>query len=157
VDLISVLTGEPDRLVDTTVVIEPSEDESLALMERWMAEDETLKMTREELDQLMDANRLTWRAREARRLGIRGADGGLAAITMLFSDGRTAQVEDVYAIPEARGQGYGRALVTWAAELAREAGHELTFIVADDNGWPKLLYERLGFRPAGHLWQFHRD
>jgi hypothetical protein len=29
--------------------------------------------------------------------------------------------------------------------------------VADDNDWPKLLYERLGFRPVGHLWQFHRD
>jgi GNAT superfamily N-acetyltransferase len=157
VDVNSVLTGEPDRLVDTTVVIEPGEDEALALMERWMAEDETLKLTREELKQLMDVNRLTWRARNARRLGIRGADGGLAAITMLFSGGRTAQVEDVYVIPEARGRGYGRALVTRATELAREGGYELTFILADDNGWPKQLYRKLGFEPAGRSWVFHRN
>ena len=157
VDVSSVLTGQPDRLVDTTAVIEPGEDETLTLMERWMAEDETLKLTRDELDQLMDANRLTWRARDARRLGIRDADGRLAAITMLYSDGRTAQVEDVYAIPEARGQGYGRALVTRAVELAREGGHELTFIVADDNGWPKQLYRKLGFEPVGRSWVVHRD
>jgi ribosomal protein S18 acetylase RimI-like enzyme len=105
----------------------------------------------------MDANRLTWRGRNARRLGIRGPDGGLAAISMLFSDGRTAQVEDVYAIPEVRGRGYGRALVTRAIELANQGGHELTFIVADDNGWPKQLYRKLGFEPAGRSWVFHRN
>lgn len=157
VDVNSVLTGEPDRRVATTAVIEPSEDEALALMERWMAEDETLRLTRDELDQLMDVNRLTWQARHARRLGIRSPDGRLAAITMLYSDGRTAQVEDVYAIPEARGQGYGRVLVTRAIELAREGGHDLTFIVADDGGWPKQLYRKLGFEPVARSWVFHRN
>ena len=44
-----------------------------------------------------------------------------------------------------------------AVALARDASQEPIFIVADDNDWPKLLYERLGFRGVGNLWQFHRD
>ena len=157
VELNSVLTGEADRRVDTRAVIEPGEDQALALMERWMADDETLKLSPEELRQLVDVNRQVWRQRRARRLGIRGPDGKLAGITMLFSDGRIGQVEDVYVVPEARGKGHGRALVTRATELAREAGHELTFIVADDNGWPKQLYRKLGFEPVGRSWLFHRN
>jgi ribosomal protein S18 acetylase RimI-like enzyme len=138
-------------------VIEADEDEALALMQKWIAEDETLKLTPRDLAHLVEVNRLTWRARGARRLGVLGPDGRLAAMTMLFSDGRIAQVEDVYAIPEARGRGYGRMLVTRGVELAREAGHELTFIVADDNDWPKQLYRKLGFEPVGRSWLFHRD
>jgi ribosomal protein S18 acetylase RimI-like enzyme len=156
VELNSVLAAEPDRQVDTGAVIEPSEDEALALMERWIDEDETLALTRDGLAQLVEANRLTWRVRNARRLGVRGPDGRLAAITMLFSDGPIAQVEDVYVIPEARGRGHGRAVVSRGIELAREGGHELTFIVADDNDWPKQLYRKLGFEPVGRSWLLHR-
>lgn len=151
------LVREADRLVDTSSVIEPAEPEAETLMERWFAEDETLHLTREGMRQLLEYNTLTWRARNARRLGIRLDDGRLAAVTLVFSDGRVAQVEDVYAIPEARGRGFGRALVTRAVELAREGDHELVFIVADDNDWPKHLYAKLGFEPVGRTWLFHRD
>jgi predicted GNAT family acetyltransferase len=65
-----------------------------------------------------------------------------------------AQVEDVYVIPEARGRGYARALVTRAAALACE-DHDLSFIVADDNDWPKQLYAKLGFEPVGRTWLLH--
>lgn len=157
VEVHSVLRSEPDRRADTAGVIEAGEDEALALMKRWMAEDETLKLTEEALHQLVEANRAIWRARGARRLGVREPGGGLAAITMLYSDGRVAQVEDVYVVPEFRGRGYGRALVTRAIDLSLEHGHELTFIVADDRGWPKQLYWKLGFEPVGRTWLFHRD
>jgi GNAT superfamily N-acetyltransferase len=92
-----------------------------------------------------------------RLLGVRSGDGRLVAVSKLRSDGRTAQVEDVYTVPEARGRGFARALISRAVELARDGGHGLIFIVADDDDWPKLLYGRLGFRSVGHLWQFHRD
>jgi predicted GNAT family acetyltransferase len=107
--------------------------------------------------ELLDYNTQTWRARNARLFGIRLDDGALAAVTLLFSDGgEVAQVEDVYTIPEARGRGYARALVTHAAGLARSEGHQLTFIVADDNDWPKQLYAKVGFEPVGRSWLFHR-
>ena len=50
-------------------------------------------------------------------------------------------------IPEARGRGYGRMLVTRGDRAGREGGHELTFIVADDNDWPKQLYGRSVLSP----------
>jgi predicted GNAT family acetyltransferase len=63
----------------------------------------------------------------------------------------------VYTIDAYRGRGYARALVTRAVALARQAGHELTFIVADDEDWPKRLYARIGFEPAGLAWVFHTE
>lgn len=154
VELHSVLARDPDREVDTSIVVEPSEEEALSLMSRWQAEDRTLNLNQEELGQLRENERLTWQARRARRLGVRDSDGSLAAITIVFSDGPVAQVEDVYVIPEARGRGYARALVTRGAQLARQ-DHELTFIVADDRDWPKQLYAKLGFEPVGRTWLLH--
>jgi ribosomal protein S18 acetylase RimI-like enzyme len=157
VDVHSVLRRGPDRSAATDAVVDAEEEEALDLMERWFREDESLHLGDPGLRQLRTGNRLTWRARNARRLGVRGPAGRLVAITILYSDGRVAQVEDVYVIPEARGRGYGRALVTRAIELAREGDHELTFIVADDNDWPKQLYRKLGFEPVGQTWLAHRD
>ena len=157
VDVHSVLRTPPDRRVDTDAVIEGSEDETLDLMERWTREDPTLEVSPAAFGQLREGNRLSWRARNATRLGVRDGDGRLAGITMLYSDGRMAQVEDVYVIPEARGRGYGRMLVTRAVELSLRGGHELTFIVADDNNWPKRLYHKLGFEPVGRSWLVHRE
>jgi hypothetical protein len=48
-------------------------------------------------------------------------------------------------------------MVSAAAVAARRAGHRLTFIVADDNDWPKQLYAKLGFGPVGRTWLLHRD
>jgi GNAT superfamily N-acetyltransferase len=157
VDVRSVLTGRPDRRVETEAVIEADEEQALDLMARWMREDETIHLTEAGARQLREGNRLTWRARGARRLGICDQAGRLVALTLLYSDGRIAQVEDVYTVPEARGRGYARMLVTRAIDLALQAGHELTFIVADDHDWPKQLYRKLGFEPVGRSWLFHRD
>lgn len=151
------LASGADREVDTTGVAEPSEEQALELMSRWIREDDTVKLTPEAHRQLVEFNRLAWRARRARRLGAWGRSGALAAITMLFSDWSIAQVEDVYTVPEERDRGLARALLTRAGELAREGGHELTFIVADDQDWPKQLYARVGFEPIGRSWLFHRE
>jgi ribosomal protein S18 acetylase RimI-like enzyme len=149
VDVHSVLAKEPDRVADTDGVVEAGEEEALELMGQWLKSDPTLHLTQVELAQLREGNRRSWAARDARRLGIRDEQGRLAGMTLLFSDGQVAQVEDVYVAPEARGRGYARALVSEAIRLAREGGHELTFIVADDEDWPKQLYWKLGFEPVG--------
>lgn len=151
------LAREPDRLVDLDAVIEGDEEELLGLMARWLREDETLHVGEEGMAQLVESNRRTWRARDARHYGVTGADGSTVAMTLLFSDGAVGQVEDVYTIPEARKLGYARALVTRAAADSRRLGHEFTFIVADDNDWPKQLYGKVGFEPLGRTWLFHRD
>lgn len=153
-DVLMIFNGPPDREADTSVVDDAGDDEMLELMRRWYESDEP---TPDEAEQLVEFGRREVRALGDRLLGVRSGDGRLAAITKLRSDGSTAQVEDVYTVPEARGRGYARALVSRAVELARDGGHDMTFIVADDEGWPKLLYGRLGFRSVGLLWHFHRD
>ncbi len=151
-EVLMVLTAGPDREADTSVVTDAGEDEVLEIMQRWYAEDE---LSRGALDQLREYSRREARACGDRLLGVRSSDGQLVAVTKLRGDGSTAQVEDVYTVPEARGRGYARALVTRAVELARAGGHDLIFITADDNDWPKELYARIGFRPLARLWQFH--
>jgi GNAT superfamily N-acetyltransferase len=155
-DLLMVLADGPDRGGDTSVVVDAGEDEVMDVMRRWHLEDADPIPDEDETTQLVEYNRREGRAQAARLLGVRSSDGQLVAIAQLRSDGSTAQVEDVFTVPEARGRGYARAMLTRAIELARAAEHELIFIIADDQDWPKLLYRRIGFRPVGHIWQFHR-
>jgi GNAT superfamily N-acetyltransferase len=155
-EVVMGLVREPDREADLSVVIDADEDPVMELMRRWIGEDETIELTPEGLDQVVEFARRVARARNARLLGVRGDHGSLAAITMLYSNGTVAQVEDVYTVPEERGRGYARALVTRAAQVAREQGHELVFIVADEDDWPKQLYRRVGFEPVGLSWALHR-
>jgi GNAT superfamily N-acetyltransferase len=152
-DVVMVLSALPDRPADTSVVDDAGEDEVAEIMRRWYEEDEPAPS---EVEQLVAYGRRESRTLGDRLLGVRSSDGHLVAITKLRSDGRTAQIEDVYTVPGARGRGFARALISRALELARD-GHDFVFIVADDADWPKLLYGRLGFRSVGHLWHFHRD
>ena len=66
------------------------------------------------------------------------------------------QVEDVATLREARQRGLARAVVSAAIAASREAGHEHTFIAADADDWPQLLYTRLGFEPVGRLAWFRK-
>lgn len=156
-ELTMVLVRAADRVVDTTAVTEAPIAEALELMVRWHREAPAIGESAEADRQLVELWRREWSCRNARLLGVRGRSGQLAAITALYSDQTIAQVEDVYTVPEERGQGFARMLVSRALELAASAAPELTFIVADDRGWPKQLYERLGFEPALRTWSFHRD
>jgi ribosomal protein S18 acetylase RimI-like enzyme len=72
------------------------------------------------------------------------APGG-AGFVSFRREGDTAEIEQVYVTESQRGRGIGGALVTAAV---RAAGASETYIVADDNGDSKRLYERLGFRPV---------
>jgi ribosomal protein S18 acetylase RimI-like enzyme len=62
-------------------------------------------------------------------------------------DGAVAQVEDVATLPDHRGQGYARAVVTAATQAAAAA--ELVFLVASATDWPQHLYRKLGFEAVG--------
>jgi GNAT superfamily N-acetyltransferase len=92
----------------------------------------------------------------AARFFVGRADGVDAAVTTLYSDGATAQVEDVATLRDYRRRGLARATVSAAIDAAVEMGHELVFIVADEDDWPKELYARLGFDPIGRTWAFTR-
>jgi ribosomal protein S18 acetylase RimI-like enzyme len=90
-------------------------------------------------------------AREvAERLGaevLAAFDGGApVAFAQLERARGGAEIANVYVLPEYRGQGLGTALTE--AAIAATGDAEDLWIVADDEGRPKELYARLGFRPV---------
>ena len=82
------------------------------------------------------------------------ANGTPGASCVLYERDGVGQVETVGTLPDRRGQGLASAVVTAAARASLEAGHELTFIVADADDWPWKLYERLGFDRVGEYCSF---
>ena len=81
-------------------------------------------------------------------------DGVPIAYAQLEEAGAAAEIVHVYVHPEHRGGGRGTALTRAAVEAAE--GFEDLWIVADDEGRPKELYGRLGFRPAWTAIEFLR-
>ncbi len=81
-------------------------------------------------------------------------DGVPVAYTQLERDGDDAEVGQLFVRADRRGGGMGTAL-TRAAIGAAGRVRDL-WIVADDEGRPKELYARLGFRPAWQMIEFLR-
>jgi ribosomal protein S18 acetylase RimI-like enzyme len=155
-EVVMTMADGPHHPAPAAEVLEPDEAAVLGVERRWLSEDERVRSA-DGVEQLLEAGLREGRAWGERRFGIAGDYDKLAAIAKLRSDGHIAQVEDVYTVPEARGRGFARTLVAHAVRVAQRAGHDVIFIVADDNDWPKHLYARLGFRPAGLRWALHRE
>jgi predicted GNAT family acetyltransferase len=154
-EVVMAWTGPMQKQARGLPVIEADERAMTAIERRWYAED--ARITAAAVDQMLEAAKREQRVWHERHFAIAGDNKELAAITKLRSDGTTAQVEDVYTVPEARGRGFASALVSHALTVARQSGNDLVFIVADDCNWPKHLYARLGFAPVGRRWVFHKD
>jgi ribosomal protein S18 acetylase RimI-like enzyme len=92
--------------------------------------------------------------RDGALVGICGTYQGQTAKTR-----HTAEIVSVYVAPEARGAGFGAALVTEALARLARAGIAITKLsVAEESGAARRLYERLGFEvygrePAGYRWR----
>jgi ribosomal protein S18 acetylase RimI-like enzyme len=109
----------------------------------------------ETIDQIIAADYMMWHAANARSFGV-VEDGEVVSSAELFSDGRTAQVEEVQTLPSHRGRGFAKQVVARAVAEALAASHEFIFLVADGDGWPKALYRRLGFEEIGSRFAFLR-
>ena len=105
--------------------------------------------SQETVDHLLKADRLVSQE-TAERCFARLVDGAVASYCRLYSDGETAQIEDVMTLPAFRKRGYAGAVVT-AALRAAVASHDMTFLLAAEDDWPKHWYERLGFEGVGLL------
>ncbi|HEX5781972.1 MAG TPA: GNAT family N-acetyltransferase [Solirubrobacteraceae bacterium] len=109
------------------------------------ARSDILAVGEEEFQRQADAEEAVAAGRGVRALIARDDAGELAGYVTFLTDGETAEVEQAYVTPSLRGRGTGGALV---AAAARVGGASETFIIADDEGDPKRLYQRLGFRPV---------
>jgi ribosomal protein S18 acetylase RimI-like enzyme len=105
--------------------------------------------------EIVAAEMLMWQAANSRIFGI-VEDGEVVSSAQLYSDGSTAQVEEVATLPFYRGRGHAKALVMKAVEEALAGDHDFVFLVADGDAWPKELYNRLGFEEVGSRFAFLR-
>jgi GNAT superfamily N-acetyltransferase len=85
------------------------------------------------------------RRRGTRTLVVRDGAGAPSGYVSFVAQDAAAEVEQAYVTPALRNRGLGGALV---AAAVRAAGVRATFIIADDEGDSKRLYERLGFAPV---------
>jgi GNAT superfamily N-acetyltransferase len=120
--------------------------EVIARREPWATDDEVVRM-------VLDADELFFHHGNARHFAA-FAEGVVVSSAELFSDGRTAQVENVITHPSFRSRGFASATVSRSVEEALASGHDFVFLVADDLDWPKGLYAGLGFEPLGREWAF---
>ena len=81
----------------------------------------------------------------------------------VWTDSEECELEDLYVRREARGAGFGRALVSAAMERARARGCGRMLINANEANAPAVaLYRSLGFSawfapPGGHNLNMRRD
>lgn len=99
-------------------------------------------------EQLLDYKPLLERWVTVRSFGAL-ENGVVVSYADLYVGGREAQIEDVATLPEHRGRGHAKAVVTRAAAEARTSGADFVFLVADAEDWPQELYRRLGFDIVG--------
>ena len=119
-----------------------------AIIREWQPDEDG-----ETIDQIIAADYTLWRAANARSFGV--VEGGeVVSSAELFTDGRTAQIEEVQTLPSHRGRGFAKQVVTRAVAEALASNHEFVFLVADGEAWPKELYRRLGFEEVGSRFAF---
>lgn len=100
-------------------------------------------------DRLADMEEAVAAIRGTRALLARDEAGTPTGFAAFVADAGGAEIDQVYVSEALRDRGLGGALVSGAV---RAGGAPETFIVADDEGDSKRLYERLGFEP---VWAQH--
>ena len=145
--VVMVQLREPDASVDTSEVAEvghegirPARHRMITTYYEWGSP--------EVAEQLLDHKSALAQWVTVRGFGV-PVDGEIVSYSDLYLDGADAQIEDVATLPDHRGRGYAKAVVSRAADEARAAGADFVFLVADANDWPKELYARLGFDVVG--------
>jgi ribosomal protein S18 acetylase RimI-like enzyme len=151
-DVIMVASRESDRDVDTSLVEEVTVDDLAPAWSGGWTIDPAVDSDAV-VRQLVENKRALSKVVETRFFAAR-VDGEVASYCELYSDGSTAQIENVLTLEHFRNRGLARATVSYARAEARS--HDLIFLIADRDDWPKKLYSKLGFDEVGRIWEFVR-
>ena len=109
--------------------------------------------TPELVQQMMAWHELCARAVRTRYFGVLDHNQVVSSCE-LRTEGDVAQIETVETLPEFRGRGFSRAVVS--AALAAAADYGFVFLVTDADDWPQHFYHRLGFDRVGMESRFLR-
>ena len=92
---------------------------------------------------------------ESRERYVARRGGTLAGLLVLNLKGAfVGYIQTVCAAPEFRGTGVGTALVAFAEERIFREHRNVFICVSDFNPGARRLYERLGYRPVGELFDY---
>lgn len=140
-EVVQLLRREPDRpgALDVDVV---SFAEARTLILQTHLEDEQLP---EAIAEPFTDARAKYEAAIGAQFFVARIDDEQASLCELYLEAEDAQIENVGTIVRFRNRGVARSVVLAACGAARAAGATRIFILADDEDWPKQLYERLGF------------
>lgn len=152
-DVLMVARGKPDRPIDTSLVEEVAADELDAV---WRAGIQAEPYGGEDVVNQLVANKRVLMEAIGTRFFAARVDGAIASYCDFYSDGTIGQIEAVGTLEEFRNRGLARATVLRALEASREAGNDLTFLMALRDDWPKELYRKLGFEEIGRVYEFVR-
>jgi ribosomal protein S18 acetylase RimI-like enzyme len=98
------------------------------------------------LEELVDSHQvvvLLARAEEGAAVGV----AVMRVQPSLWGRGQEAYLAELYVVPDRRGQGFGRELITEAIRVARERGADYAFLItSEDDRLAQRLYEAAGFR-----------
>jgi ribosomal protein S18 acetylase RimI-like enzyme len=106
----------------------------------------------EALKQLVAIERTVLSPGGKRWFGVRNAAGSFDSFGALTVLGGVGYIDNIATFPHARGNGFAGAITAHITATAREHGAEHVCLFADPDTEATIrMYERLGFRPAGHL------
>lgn len=101
----------------------------------------------ERLAELVDGGHVTVLLARAQEAGEPVGVAVLRVQPSVYSQAQEAYLAELYVVPNRRGQGYGRALITEAMRVAREKSADYAFVVtSEDDVLAQRLYEAAGFR-----------
>jgi ribosomal protein S18 acetylase RimI-like enzyme len=96
-----------------------------------------------------DAAFMAAQDRVSARRGMRAFMTGEDGYVLLAPGADAVEIDSLYVAEHARGRGLGALLIATALAAG---GRDVAWIVADDEGLARPLYERLGFRT---VWRYH--
>ncbi len=149
--LVMVRTRPAQRMVADDLAAEATREQGAAALAAFRRE-QPFGWQDEAVRQLAEMD-----ARFSSRLDARefvAPAGSPTAACRLYSDGRTAQVDEVGTLEAARGRGLASAVVLAAVAAAQAGDHDLVFLVTNAGDWPQDLYRRLGFDDVGSVYEF---
>jgi len=152
--VVMVHRDEPDRPADVSAVREVDEPTIRAFSEANLRLDPS-GFSEEAIRQILDQKGVATRA--GARFFALDSGGAVASGCDLYTDGRVAQIEAVMTLPEHRNRGLSRAVVLRTVAEARAAGHDIVFLLAEEDDWPRDLDQRLGFEETGFTHVFMRS
>ena len=106
------------------------------------------------LDQMVDRVRRVFLPHM--RFFVGYADGEMAGYTSLLSLAGVGYLDDVVTMPQFRRRGIASTTVTRSVQESLASGARAVFLLAEKNGAPQRLYERLGFLVRATIDSFTR-